>query len=439
MGEKRYKTRRLKCWPKAKELRQKYYEEYAEIKDKGGLRAVGGAWTFHPIAKGLGDDVCWLTSEPYGASCAFQKSFSDKCLEETEKHGYARDLCAYMRNYWGSMFLNQYAFGGEFPRPDFTFQNHICCSHSKWYQTVGEYEGTPEYSVDMSTGPYYETPYSKMEDYKIDYVAGQLLDGIEWLEKVTGRKYDDEKLIEAVHINCRMTALWSEICALNMAIPAPLDEKTMYSLYVFPTLDSSKKEFLDLYEELRDETKERVADGIAAVAAERFRVISDSQPPWGFLSLWRRLEKYGVVSVGALYTFALMGTWEKGEDGTWVPARTPQQKGIEIKNREDACRVLADWYLRKLVYSEFYHPDVKSHMMIDIVKQWKANAVIIHLNRGCEGTAIGQSENRLALLKEGIPVLTYEGNMGDEREFDEGRSLARVEAFMESLDLKQID
>jgi len=44
---------------------------------------------------------------------------------------------------------------------------------------------------------------------------------------------------------------------------------------------------------------------------------------------------------------------------------------------------------------------------------------------------------RLLLTKEGLPVMTYEGNMGDEREFDESKTYARIDAFMESLGLKK--
>ena len=64
---------------------------------------------------------------------------------------------------------------------------------------------------------------------------------------------------------------------------------------------------------------------------------------------------------------------------------------------------------------------------------------MIHLNRGCEGLAVGQMEIRLALAEAGIPVMTYEGNVGDPREFDEGRTLARIDAFMESVGLKLLE
>ena len=430
----KYETKPLDCWGKAKELRRNYYEKYATIKEKGGLRWTGGAWAFDAIPAGLGDDVAQITGEPYGATIAWNKDFAMKCMEAAEAKGWARDLCAYMRNYWGSMYLNKYAWGGEHPKADFAFQDHICCSHAKWYQNVAEYEGIPFYCIDVSVGP-----YNELNENKLNYVVAQMHEAIEWLEKVTGRTYDDERLIEAVYNECRSTSTWAEICTLNKAIPAPLDEKTMYSLYVLGTLEKHKKEVADFYEGLRDEVKERVEKGIAALATERCRLISDTQPPWGFLRVFRYLEKFGALSIGSLYTFGLIGIWEVKEDGTWGPRTTPQEKGIEIKSRDQALRILADWTLSRPEWQHFYYPQLKSEMMIRIVKEWSVDGVMLHYNRGCEGLSLGIAENRLALLEAGIPVMTFEGNMGDEREFDETRTVGRIDAFMESLGLERLE
>ena len=306
-----YKTRPLECWKKAKEIRQKYYEDYARAHENGGIRWAGGAWTFGAIPCGLGDDVYSITSEPYGASIAADKEFSMRCLEATERAGYARDLCSYMRNYWGSILLDEYLWGGPFPKPDFLWQDHICCSHAKWYQVVTDLEDNlPYFSIDVAVGP-----YNEINENKLKYIVGQMHDGIEWLQKVTGRTYDDEKLIEAVHNECRSTALWAEICTLNKAKPAPLEEKTMFSLYVLGTLMKHSKVVADFYEELRDEVKDRVDNHIAAIPNERCRLMSDTQPPWGFLSVFRYLEEFGAISVGSLYTFGLIGMWEVKPDG----------------------------------------------------------------------------------------------------------------------------
>ena len=431
----KYKTEPLKCWNKAKEIRDNFYKDYATAKDKGGIRWAGGAWSFGAIPAGLGDDVYPLTGEPYGASVSWNKEFALQCQEAAEKKGYARDLCSYMRNYWGSIILDKYAFGGPFPKPDFNWQDHICCSHAKWYQVASELEGgVPNYLIDVGVGS-----EDEINKNKVDYVVNQMHDGIDWLEKTTGRKYDDAKLIQAVNNECESTARWAEVCVLNKNIPAPLEEKTMYSLYVLGTLMKHSKVVADFYHELLDEVKDRVKRGIAAVPNERCRVMSDTQPPWAFLKIFRYLEKFGCVSIGSLYTFGLIGLWEEKPDGSWGAKTTPKEKGITIKDRDQALRILTEWNLCKPEWQHFYSPKLKSDMMIRIAKEWKLDGVMLHYNRGCEGLSLGIAENRLALQKANYPVMTFEGNMGDEREFDEARTMTRIDTFMETLDLKKIE
>ena len=428
----KYQTEPLKCWKKAKELREQYYINYARCKETGVIRWSGSAWALDAIPAGLGNDVYSLTGEPYGAAVALDKKLNAEAQNAAESAGFARDLCAYMRTYWGSLYLDKYIDGGKFPKPDFNFQSQICCSHAKWYQHASKIENTPVNFIDVSVGP-----YKDLTEDRLMYVVNQGLESIEWMEKVTGREYNDELFIEAVKNEMRSTSLWAEICTLNKAKPAPLDEKTMYSLYVLATLSKSSKWCADFYEECRDEVQDRVNRGIAAVANERCRVMSDTQPPWGFLKIFRYLEEYGAVSIGSLYTFGLEGIWETKPDGSWGPRTTPMQQGIEITTREQAMRLYCDWNLSKPQWQHFYDPRLKTEMMKTIVKEWGVDGVMLHLNRGCEGLSLGIMENRLGLASAGIPVMTYEGNMGDEREFDLGRTQNRVDSFMETLNLKR--
>ena len=414
----KYPTEPLKIWKKAKELRETFYRNFAQAKDKGALRWMGSAWAFDAVPMGLGKDVYCITGEPYGATCAFDRPLSAKFLQAAENYGFARDLCSYMRNYWGSILCNEYALGGPFPKADFAWTQHICCSHAKWYQNACELEGgdVPLFIIDVGAGAY--PPFEpQMYPHRIDYVAGQLMDGIEWLENVTGRKFDDELFFEAAWNDFRSTNKWAQICMLNRAVPAPLDEKSIYSLYVFATLQKSNKDFADFYDELYDEVKDRVDRGIAAVPNESARVITDTQPPWGFLKIYRYMEKWGAVSIGSLYTFGLEGMWlydEQANDLTPrpLPSKKPQ-------TREECCRMLADWHLCKPEYQHFYHPEYKTKLMDAIARKWKVDGIVLHYNRGCEGLTVGIAENRLGLLDRGHRVMAYEGNMGDEKEFDE--------------------
>ncbi len=442
----KYPTEPFKTWVKSKELREEFYQSFMDAKDKGGQRWLGGAWTFSAVPSGLGDDVWSVTSEPYAASIAFQKDFSLECLEATEKAGYARDLCSYMRNYWGSILLDKWAFvdpkTGErppFPRADFIWQSHICCSHAKWYQVVSDLEGgIPMYCVDNGASPSHlldENPHA------VQYVADQLNEGIEWLEKTTGRTFDDEKYAAAVKAEMRATSAWAAVCVENKAVPAPMDEKTMYSYYVHGTLRKHDPVIADFYEEVLSEMKDRRARGIAACGNERARVMSDTQPPWGFLPVFRYLEGFGCVSVGSLYTFALIGMWQDMPDGTWGPLEPyyEQPDRWPMNTREEISHAYAHWSMQKPQWQHFYHPQLKSEMMIRIAKEWQLDGVMLHFNRGCEGLSVGIAENALAIKNAGIPTTYFEGNMADEREFDMTRTMAKIDAFMETLDLSSIE
>ena len=442
--EKKYKTAPLKIWGKAKELRLGIYRDIAEAKEKGKILLGGGTGSLVALAAGF--DYAFLGGEPYGASVAFlykdNPALYQKIVEATEHAGYPRDLCSYLRNYIGSLLVDEYAFGGPFPKLDFCLQTCMCDSHAKWYQIVSELEQIPLFCQEVIFPNWDESGETdKTRQLKIDYLTNQSLEAIEWMIKTTGREFDDEKFIQAVLNEFESSSLWAKVCVANRAIPATLDEKSMYSLYILGFLARQKKEVADFSRELLAEVEERVENQIAANPYERCRLISDSQPPWFSLSIFRALESYGAVSVGAHYSFGVFGGWEYSEEeDTWNPTMTPQERGVEIRTREEAARALSEWWLNTnfLAYTVRHNGAGRNKRVLDIVDKWHAEGVLMHLNRGCEGMAVGQMEMNRALLEAGIPTLTYEGNMADPREFDEPRTLARIESFMETLGLKRI-
>jgi benzoyl-CoA reductase subunit B len=183
--------------------------------------------------------------------------------------------------------------------------------------------------------------------------------------------------------------------------------------------------------------KHLVERGIAACANEHTRVMSDTQPPWGFLKVFRYLEQYGCVSIGSLYTFGLIGQWELKPDGTWGAKTMPPSIDAIPTDREAMLEMYVEWEFNKPEWQHFYHPALKSAMMLKVAREWQLDGIMLHYNRGCEGLSLGIAENRLALQAAGFPVMTFEGNMGDEREFDEARTVARIDAFMETLGVRK--
>ena len=364
---------------------------------------------------------------------AHDPSFSVPAMEAAEARGFSRDMCGYMRNYLGSMFLNKYYFtGGPWPKADFCFGRSFCdAGHAAWYRVVHEYEGIPYYCYDEPIG--WECD-GEIEQ-RLDYVVDQLLDGIEWMEKITGRTYDDEKLIESLKYFFRTEALWGEICLLNAAVPAPLDLKTMLALMPISMLRRHEKCAVEFMEMLRDEVKDRIAEGIAAVATERCRLATNAPPPWSFLQLFRHLEDYGVCFVGTLVYTINSGEVKFLDDGTVVPAVPVEERGWPpMKNRADALRTLVRWVSE---HPFGFRLDWDNHL-VSVARHWGVDGMALFLNRGCPAMNIGLQDSKRALQQAGVPTTVYEGNFADCRDVDETLVLDRVESFLEGLGISKL-
>ncbi|UCC59406.1 MAG: 2-hydroxyacyl-CoA dehydratase [Dehalococcoidia bacterium] len=431
----KYEIRPLDCWQWGKELRMEAYRELTSGHERGKLLVLGCAASPYGLLAGLGDFV-FLAGEPYGASVAADPPASIPAMEAYEARGYARDMCGYMRNFLGSMYLDKYYFtGGPFPKFDFIWSiRHCPAGHPKWHHLVSEYQGIPMTYIDDET---WLTPDGDPQ-HRIEYVAGQYLESIEWMEKVTGRTYDDEKAIEAMRNYFHNEALWGEICLLNSAIPAPLDIKSYFALMPIPMLRRHEAVATQFLETLRDELKDRIANHIAAVPNERYRMCMMTPPPWSFLKIFRYLENFGVVFVGT-YVYLINSGEVKFlfDEGKVIPAVAPEERPgwPQMKTREDLCRTIARWRAEHPFQS---HMETRKKEMVILDKHWNAHGWLLLLNRGCVVMVAPMYDIQRHFQKHGIPVAMFEGNFADCRDMDETGVIDRLEAFLEGQGIQKL-
>ena len=433
MSAKEYETRPLQCWAKVKEMIINHFKEVGSGIEDGTKRFTTGCIeSAQFLVAGLGDDFLYLGGEPYGGTVGADLASSERYMEAAEREGFARDLCGYMRNYWGSMFLNHYFFTGRsFPKPEFTFTMHVCdAGHAKWYQVVAEHFGIPQIVVDVPLG----RPGMGRKQ-KQEWVIGQMNDAIEQMERITGRKYDDEKMVEAARCQFASSSLWAEICLLNKAIPATVGLKTLLALLPVFLHFKAKREGVEILKEIRAEFQNRIAEGIAAVPNERLRLMSDLTPPWHFVKLYRSFEDQGVVFVG-IHIYTNFGSVEYHPDGTVTRRKTPEELGFPLNTREDVLRAYAGEHLKTGMRMRLpigFSAQEKAEMMINLYDHWKCDGVLMHLNRGCALSTFGSAETKNLIARAGIPVGVYEGNFADFRDLDEAATLDTINTFIKIL------
>lgn len=424
-----YETRPLDCWKKMKELRRDHVRHLWESKEKGVPLIIGTAEIFQALPAGLGDYAGFGFGPNFGRIIR-DPNLTAQCLEALEARGYGRDICGVCRVNLGSMLLGLQTVdrSGQLVQPDFCYQIHACDPLGKASQFLSEYYNIPYFVLDIP-------PIVNETTRK--YLLTQMLDAIEWMEKVSGKRYDDKKLIEAVYNETDSMILWARVCQLNQAIPAPVDLRHLASLVMPLWTSKHKRETVEYLQVLFDEVQERVKKQISARGFERLRLIHWGQWPWYFPRLLRVPEKYGALFIGSNASFGVYAAYSVTDDGSWVVADSLREQGIVLKTREEALNVLIDFYVNNPTIQSLFPFSANTKSQVQLMEQWHTQAAVFNLSYDCKGMTSGQLEARLAIQKRGFPTLLYEVSSCDPRDFDEVQVTDRLDSFLESLGLSK--
>ena len=404
-----------------KELRRMHFRHTWEAHDKGEVAIMGDVEWFLSLCAGLGD-FANPSYGPYTTGIMRDINETIRCLEKVESIGYKHDICAPMRCNLGQLFLGMVdkAPNGKLFKPDFVFQPNMCFNMAKTGQIFAEYFGIPYFVLDV---PHTDTKQSR------EYLFLQMQEAIEWMQKVTGREYDDEKLIESLHNEWNSMVLWARICMLNQVVPAPLNFRQLWSLRLPLRTLRHKKETLEFYQILYDEVRDRIKDQISAQGVEVARLLQENLPPFFAHELFKIADQYGVVYVGGELPFVTMGAWRVLDDGTWQAPPTLEESGRSIRSRDDALWALADLYLTYNATLSWpgYGERVKDY--IKRVKDWHADGVVFNLDPSCRVGNAGIEEAILAVKEAGVPVCTYSCEEADPRTFNRRQIMNKLLLF----------
>jgi benzoyl-CoA reductase/2-hydroxyglutaryl-CoA dehydratase subunit BcrC/BadD/HgdB len=351
-------------------------------------------------------------------------------FDDFDNLGY-KDICSTLCLPTASMLTDRGPFG-KLPRPDLDMSVQVCDIEGKIGQILSDHYKIPHFIVEMP-----KAQRGQKKEYHRNYLAAQMHECIEWTEKVTHLKWDDEAFIEGVRNEWECYSLWAKIVGCNKAIPAPLDQRSMGFFFQPAIMGSHKKWAVDLFKMLLDELQDRVKKGIGTIPEEKCRLLHEAMPPWYFTKMWKLADEYGAVFIGSEVMFGLIGTHTVAPDGTWVIAEPPEKRGIPLRTRNDAVNALADLYVFYLPFIDNLVLSARVEDTLKRVQDWHADGVVIAFDRGCHGVPSGLLDTRLEFNKRGIPNVIYEADNCDPRHFGENEVLDRLESFFETLGLKK--
>ena len=327
--------------------------------------------------------------------------------------GYAPEICSYLTSDVGSYLKGETPLSSAYPgiesvpRPDvLVYNTNQCRDVQEWFGFYGREFGAPVVGVTP--------PHALVEVRQADIanVVEQLKAMIPTLEEVSGQKFDIARLRESLRLSRQCSELWGEVLELACHVPSPW---TFFdgTIHMAPAVClRGSQEAVDYYRLLKAELEQRVADGVAAVEGERFRLYWEGMPIWGKLrALSEQFAELRACVVVSTYC------------NSWIFSAFDERRPFDG---------LAQAYTEIFINRA---ESVKERYIEDMVDRFQVDGIIFHDARTCPNNSNSRYGMPQRLGKKlGIPCLVINGDLNDLRCYSEEQTRTNIEAFIEQLE-----
>jgi len=400
-----------------KELMLTWYDRLAESAETGTPPAVSMMVSGACVELLEAFDMLPLYPEVNALQLAIRRQSLDPILA-AEEFGYASDNCAYVKADIGAFMKGITPTGSPLPKPALVLCNFVGCNtYVKWFEHVAVMMDAPLHTIDV--------PFLRADEPTGDavaYVVRQLQELVVRLEAISGKRFDIDRLREAVWCSGQVEDAWSRIKHLAKLSPSPFDAyfdaiTLMGPLYVHRASHAG----VQFFEQALEELEVKAGVDRESGARERFRLVFEGPPPYPHFRAFRDMfAKWNACAVASTYS-TVGGLWEFG-------ARHDPDDPFESIARHMIEHNVTN---RNLLQR---NAQIKRY-----VEEWDADGVIIHFVKSCRLFSAGQGDMREYFTRTlGVPTLYVESDLADPRYFSQAQLQTRVDAYFEALELHKL-
>jgi len=385
-----------------KGINSKYYEEVRHAHEKG--KKIAFVNVFSPAELFYAMDIIPVYPENHAVFLQAKKMTS-QVTKFSEAEGYLPDICSYALCDLGSAFSGWSPVGG-IPKPDLLYTSNCQCGTlTKWFEVLSRRHQVPLYLLDV--------PLSGKRGFDSNahgYVKKQMEELVLFLEGITGKALDVDRLKEILRISEETCGYWKDILELAAHIPSPLTVFDQFIAMAPIVSQRGNPVALDFYKRLRTELQERVRGGIGAVPGERYRLYWDNLPLWHELKwLSDLLASFGACLAATIYTLP------------WTSLNVDPDNPLESWATQ--YHVYFDWHLERRI-----------ELILELKEKYSLNGFLYHSNRSCKMLSLGAQEIKKAVTQvTGIPGLVLDADHGDPRFYSLDQIRYQLETYFEML------
>lgn len=392
----------------SKKITDEYLEEAFHAHELGKL--IGYSTAISPVELFVAHDIIPIYPENHAVANLTAKKGAEMC-SITENLGYTSHLCAYARSDLAYRQTGMTVTKG-IPEPDlFLACNAQCFTLTKWFQILARKGNLPLFVFDT---PEYVMNKKAREEI-VKYCVMQMKELIGFLEEVTKKKFDYDRLKEVMKYSAASSILYKKFLDMAQYRPSPISIFDALIGMAIAVYRRGTQECVDYYQTLCDEIQAKVDQGIGVVQNEKYRLYWENLPVWfKFSDHAKLLGSYGAVILTSLYVHA----WS-----------------LEFDLDKDPLVTLAENYVSRFSNSTI---EDRAEMAMELFRKYSMNGMIMFMNRSCKAVSFAVPTLKDILTKRtGIPALIFESDMGDQRFYAESQVRTRIEAYFETLDRLQ--
>lgn len=351
------------------------------------------------------------------------KKVAPEYLQLAEDYGMSADVCSYVKADVGLLLKDLQHPMGRMPKPDIAVASNMCNTFIKWAEIWERWLGVQAFVFDLpgQRGARWKIKIGENEHISDSrWIEAQLRELIAICERITGKRFNLERLAEVEENVNEMVRLWVDIMELNQKRPAPFNAMLDGLTYVgIMNVYRGTSEGVEYMRRLYENLSQKVARGEGRLSEERFRLVFSGTPC--YVSMRRLVELFeswdAVFAYSDYLTFAAGGL---DAAGVLYDTSRPLESLAEVT-------ALASY--RGLSHQFFGHD-----RLMQQIEDYQADGLIFHGIKSCRFVSTGMLDTRDFIIQHfGIPTLYIESDLIDPRYWSDAQIKNRIDAFFEAL------
>ncbi len=312
-------------------------------------------------------------------------------LEEAEREGISETYCSFHKALLGASYLNLI----ETPKAIIN-TSYICDANNLTFKELSSHFEVPNY--------YLEVPNEQSED-SVLYVADQLREVVKFLEDLTGKKLDEEKLKKTVKRSQDTIDIFKKILVEkeNKYLPSDVTSEMYETYFVHNGLGTEM--CYDYAKTLLDDFKD--ADDFDGIKILWLHIVPSWQKP--VRELFNFNDKVQIIACDMNF-----------EDFVDLDYNKPYES-----------------MAKRLIYSNWNTGELRVKSALEMAKKLNVDGAICFCQWGCKQTMGLSQLFKDSFENDDIPVLVLDGDCVDRRNSSDGQVSTRLNAFIEVLEKKK--